>query len=104
MLQIKNLSKQFGTKKVLNDISVDIDHGAIAVFLGASGVGKSTLLRILGNLEQADSGTIALDGITLDQNRLAKDHVTGVVFQQFNLFEHLTAQENITLALELVEK
>ncbi len=97
MLNIRNLSKQFGSKKVLDDVSVKIPQGGIALFLGASGVGKSTLLRILADLEKADSGSITLDG-----NKLSDNHQVGMVFQQFNLFDHLTAERNITLALEQV--
>lgn len=104
MLIIKNLSKTFKTKKVLDNISLTVDKGSIAVFLGASGVGKSTLLRALNNLETLDHGTIELNGQKLDIKQANQQHRIGMVFQQFNLFEHLTVQENITLALEKVLK
>lgn len=100
MLVIKNLSKTFHEKSILKDINVTVNRGEIAVFLGASGVGKSTLLRILNNLETFDKGTIELDGKPLDINTVTKSHTVGFVFQNFNLFEHLNVLENITLALQ----
>ncbi len=100
MLLIKNLIKKFGDKKILDDVSLQVQHGEIAVLLGASGVGKSTLLRIMNNLETIDQGTIMLDGKPLDLTTVNKTHVVGMVFQHFNLFEHLTVEQNITLALE----
>lgn len=103
MLSIKNLSKQFGNKKVIDNVSFDVKKGAIAVLLGPSGVGKSTLLRILNNLENLDEGMVTLDNQQLDLSRAAQQHIATLVFQQFNLFEHLTILENITLALEKVQ-
>lgn len=102
MLAIKNLSKQFKNKKVLDAITLSVDKGEIAVFLGASGVGKSTLLRVLNNLETLDSGTVQLHGQPLDLTQSDQQRRIGMVFQQWNLFDHLTVQENITLALEKV--
>lgn len=102
MLEIKNLNKTFGTKQILRDLTVKIPASSIAVFLGQSGIGKSTLLRILNNLETADSGTVILNHETLDLAHIAETHKIGMLFQQFNLFEHLTNRENITLALEKV--
>jgi ABC-type polar amino acid transport system ATPase subunit len=72
--------------------------------LGSSGVGKSTLLRVLNNLETLDTGTVLLDEKKLDLTRVNQDHTIGMVFQYFNLFEHLTAEQNITIALEKVAK
>jgi ABC-type polar amino acid transport system ATPase subunit len=100
MLKINKLSKKFNQKIVLNDISLSVEGGQVAVLVGASGVGKSTLLRILNNLETADAGTITLDGKPLDLSQVNKNHTVGMVFQQFNLFDHLTAEQNITLPLE----
>lgn len=102
MLEIKNLNKRFGERVILQDLSVQIPAGSVAVFLGPSGIGKSTLLRILNNLETADSGTVTLNQRVLDLAQISQTHLIGMVFQQFNLFEHLTNQENITLALEKV--
>jgi ABC-type polar amino acid transport system ATPase subunit len=103
MLSFENLSKKFGSKKVIDDVSFSVPKGSIAVLLGPSGVGKSTLLRVLNNLETIDEGSITLDGKPLDLKAVPKKHTCGMVFQQFNLFDHLTVLENITLALEKVE-
>lgn len=100
MLSIKNLTKQFGDKKILDNVSVDVPKGTVAVFLGESGVGKSTLLRLLNNLETLDGGTITFDGKQIDPQTIHKEHTVGMVFQNFNLFNHLTVLENVTLALE----
>lgn len=102
MLVISNVHKTFSDKTVLHNISLSIAHGEIAVLLGPSGVGKSTLLRVLNNLESIDSGTITLDGNILDLKTVNTTHLVGMVFQQFNLFEHLSVKQNITLALEQV--
>lgn len=102
MLSIKNISKSYHNKKILDDVSLEVQKGEIAVLLGASGVGKSTLLRILNNLETLDNGSVSLDGKTLDISTVNKTHTVGFVFQNFNLFDHLTVLENITLALEKV--
>jgi len=104
MLRVHNLKKTFGAKHVVADISFTVDHGHIAVFLGSSGVGKSTLLRILNNLESLDGGTIMLDDKPLDITRVNQNHTVGLVFQHSNLFDHLTIEENITLALIQVMK
>src|SRR5438045_2222353 len=102
MLVVNGVSKKFHEKTILNNISLSVDRGEIALLLGPSGVGKSTLLRILNNLETPDAGTITLDGKTLDLKMVNHTHTVGMVFQQFNLFDHLTVQENITIALEKV--
>lgn len=102
MLEIKKLNKRFGERVILQDLSVQIPAGSVAVFLGPSGIGKSTLLRVLNNLETADSGVVLLNQEVLDLTKISQTHLVGMVFQQFNLFEHLTNQENITLALEKV--
>ncbi len=102
MLKIEKVSKSFNGKKILDDVSLSVNKGHIAVLLGQSGVGKSTLLRILNNLESSDSGTILLNGKQLDLAKTSQDHTIGMVFQQFNLFDHLTVEQNITLALEKV--
>lgn len=104
MLKIEHLNKSFHTKKILNNVSLSIQKGEIALFLGSSGVGKSTLLRILNNLETVNSGTISLDGTPLNLNTINTTHTVGMVFQHFNLFEHLTVEQNITLPLERILK
>lgn len=100
MLALNHISKSFGEKKILNNISVTVNAGEIAVFLGSSGVGKSTLLRVLNNLETLDQGSVELDGKKIDLSYVNKSHTIGMVFQQFNLFDHMTVKQNITLALE----
>lgn len=100
MLSVKNLSKKFGTKKVIDDVSFSVPQGGIAIFLGQSGVGKSTLLRVLNNLETIDAGALFLDDKPLDISVANKEHTCGMVFQQFNLFPHMSVLENITFPLE----
>ncbi len=100
MLSVKNLSKKFGTKKVIDDVSFSVPQGGIAIFLGQSGVGKSTLLRVLNNLETIDAGALFLDDKPLDLSVANKEHTCGMVFQQFNLFPHMSVLENITFPLE----
>lgn len=104
MLDIKYMTKSFGDKVVLKKVSLSVARGKIAVLLGSSGVGKSTLLRILNGLDTYDSGTIQLDGQPLDTTQINKTHTVGMVFQQFNLFEHITVQENITLPLTVSQQ
>lgn len=104
MLTINNLTKKFGAKTILNNISLTVKPGEIALFLGQSGVGKSTLLRALNNLESIDSGSITVNGAALDPKTMNQQHLVGMVFQHFNLFDHLTAEQNITLPLEQVVK
>ncbi len=93
MLQIKNLSKKFGSKTVLHNISCEIVSGSIGVFLGSSGTGKSTLLRIIAGLQEGDSGELLLNNHALSVQDV------GMVFQHFNLFENLTVIENIIFGL-----
>lgn len=100
MLKIEAVSKTFGSKKILDSISLQVAPGQIALLLGASGVGKSTLLRILNNLESIDQGTIKLNDKPFDLKKVNQTHQVGMVFQHFNLFDHLTVLENITLPLE----
>ncbi len=106
MLKIQNLSKSFNNKIVLDNISLEIEKGEIALFLGQSGVGKSTLLRVLNNLESADSGKITLeyDNKYIDlKNTKANNiagNIVGMIFQQFNLFENMSVEKNISFVLE----
>ncbi len=99
MLNIHNISKTFNGKKIFTDLSLTVGPGQIALLLGSSGVGKSTLLRILSNLETPDTGTILLDGKPLKDY---PPYTVGMVFQHFNLFKHLSVEHNITLALEKI--
>lgn len=99
MFKVNHLSKKAGDKVILKDVNFEIDHGQIGIFLGGSGVGKSTLLRILNNLEACQTGTFTLDNTPLNLSEVNKNHTVGMVFQHFNLFENLSVEENITLAL-----
>jgi polar amino acid transport system ATP-binding protein len=92
---------------VLRDVSTHFNAREVTVILGASGSGKSTLLRMLNRLEKHDSGRIVVDGIEVSDNVRQLDALraeVGMVFQQFNLFPHLTVLENVTLAPRRVRK
>lgn len=105
MIELQKINKRFGSKQVIRDLDLVIPDGQILAIVGPSGGGKTTLLRILAGLETADSGTFLLDGQTFDPIR-TKEHeqVVGVVFQDFQLFPHLSVLDNITLAPRLVLK
>ena len=100
MLEIKNIKKSFNKLQVLKDISFNVLNGEVVSIIGPSGCGKSTLLRCINLLEKPSSGNIILDGvdITNKKNLTQVRQKMGMVFQQFNLFPHLTVLENITLA------
>lgn len=105
MLQIKGLSKAFGNKQVIRQLDLDIPTGSILAVVGPSGGGKTTFLRILAGLEKADAGSFVLDGKKMTSEELkAEEQIVGVVFQDFQLFPHLSVFENITLAPKLVLK
>ena len=100
MLEIKNVKKSFNKLQVLKGISFNVENGEVVSIIGPSGCGKSTLLRCINLLEKPSSGNIVLDGvdITSKKNLTQVRQKMGMVFQQFNLFSHLTVLENITLA------
>lgn len=105
MLQIKGLSKAFGNKQVIRQLDLYIPTGSILAVVGPSGGGKTTFLRILAGLEKADAGSFVLDGKEMTSEELkAEEQIVGVVFQDFQLFPHLSVFENITLAPKLVLK
>ncbi|AMB93647.1 amino acid ABC transporter ATP-binding protein [Aerococcus sanguinicola] len=98
---VKGLKKSFGDNEVLKDINFKVAEGEVVCVIGPSGSGKSTMLRCLNRLEDIDAGEVMVDGVnisdpSIDINK-ARENV-GMVFQQFNLFPHLTVQENIALA------
>lgn len=101
MLKVENLYKNFGNKRVLENISFELADGEIVCLRGKSGAGKTTLIRCICNLEKADKGTIAIDGISSLEdgkpNKAYQDKV-GMVSQGLDLFHNLTVMENITLA------
>jgi len=114
ILEVNNLSKQFGTAEVLNNISFTLKEGEVLAIIGASGSGKTTLLRCLNFLERLDTGCITVRGETLydsnEHKRYDKSVIRqkrlhfGMVFQSFNLFPQYTAFKNVVLARELAAK
>jgi len=99
MFKVVELSKSVQTKKILKGVNFEVSRGEVAIFLGGSGVGKSTLLRILNNLESYDSGVFFLDGVMLNLSTVNRNHTVGMVFQHFNLFENLSVENNIIFTL-----
>lgn len=101
MLSVKNLKKRFGKNTVLKDISFDVSAGDIIAIVGPSGSGKSTLLRCLNMIETPSSGKIVFEGTNLVDKKtnlsLVREKI-GMVFQQFNLFNHLSVLDNLMLA------
>lgn len=106
IIQIENIHKHFGNVHALNGVSLEVAKGEVIVIIGPSGSGKSTLLRCINRLEEFDQGKIVVDGIPLDtaENINAVRTEVGMVFQQFNLFPHLSVLENITLAQKIVRR
>ncbi len=99
MIKIENLTKEFGDNKVLSGINQEVVEGSVIVLIGASGSGKSTFLRCLNRTEIPTSGRITLDDKELDyKNVNSGQTISGMVFQDFNLFPHLTVLENLTIA------
>ena len=101
LLQVRGLAKRFGNNDVLRGIDLDVVQGERIAILGASGSGKSTMLRCLNFMEMPDAGTVTLDGKTVGRRESELTQIrqrVGMVFQQFNLFPHMTALENVTLA------
>lgn len=107
VLQVEDLWKAFGDHDVLQGIDLQVSPGEVVALIGASGSGKSTLLRTINLLEPIDDGRIRLGGADISDPRVDVDAVRariGVVFQQYNLFPHLTVTDNITLALRHVHR
>ena len=107
MISVKDLHKSFGGVTVLDGISTQVERGDVVCIIGPSGSGKSTFLRCLNRLETPDSGKILLDGVDLTDPRTDLDRQRmkmGMVFQQFNLFPHMTVLKNLTLAPMLLKK
>ncbi|MEG1503840.1 MAG: ATP-binding cassette domain-containing protein [Enterococcus sp.] len=105
MIELKQVNKSFGDKKVINNLDLVIPDGQILAIVGPSGGGKTTLLRTLAGLESADSGTFLLDGKPFDPTSTKEqEQVVGVVFQDFQLFPHLSVLDNITIGPRLVLK
>ena len=107
MIEIKNLHKSFGSLEVLKGVDLHIKPGEVVVILGPSGSGKSTLLRCINCLEEITSGTVIVDGFDVTDKKTDLNYVraeTGMVFQLFNLFPHMTVLHNVTLGPIKVRK
>ncbi|MCC7283199.1 MAG: amino acid ABC transporter ATP-binding protein [Acetobacteraceae bacterium] len=107
-LSIETLSASYGAVPVLREISLSIARGEVMALIGPSGSGKSTLLRVLVGLLRPDAGRVALDGVPIDYAsraalRAARERLA-IVFQQYNLFQNMTALRNVTIAPSIVKK
>ena len=98
MLELRNISKKFGKKEILSNFSLTIPEKQILAIVGPSGGGKTTLLRMLAGLETIDSGEIFYNGESLPLDELEKRNLLGFVFQDFQLFPHLSVMENLILS------
>ncbi|WP_174410639.1 amino acid ABC transporter ATP-binding protein [Desulfovibrio psychrotolerans] len=107
MIEIRDLHKRFGDTEVLKGINLSVRQGEVVVILGPSGSGKSTVLRCINRLEERTSGTIVVDGHDLYAPETDINYVrseAGMVFQQFNLFPHLSVLQNVTIGLVKVRR
>lgn len=110
MIRVENLSKSYGKHSVLKDISLEIGAGETVAVIGPSGTGKSTLLRCLNLLEMPSEGSITIDGMRAEAGRLTQKEIykfrrkSTMIFQDFCLFQNKTVLENITLAMQVVQK
>lgn len=110
MIQLRRISKSFGRQQVLKSIDLTVNQGDVVVILGPSGSGKTTLLRCINYLEKPIGGEIAIGDFRLDCSRAAKKDIhalrqkSAMVFQQYNLFRHKTALENVMEGLVIVKK
>lgn len=103
MIQIENITKSFGDRILFKDFSVQIDKGEFVIFSGVSGCGKTTLLNIIGTLENVDAGKVIVDGIDILNKRNQQkyfQHTVGFLFQNFILIEDKTVRENLKLIKE----
>lgn len=106
MIKLENVHKSFGKNEVLKGINLHIEQGQVVVIIGPSGSGKSTVLRTMNDLEEPTSGKVIVDGMDLSDKKKLNDvrAEVGMVFQNFNLFPHMTVMENLTLAQTKVRK
>ena len=107
LIEIKDLHKEFGSVKAVRGVDLTISQGEVVVVVGPSGSGKSTVLRCINHLEVPTRGAVYIDGVHLEDRRTDINKVraeVGMVFQQFNLFAHLTVLDNITIAQRLVRR
>ncbi|MDD3436384.1 MAG: amino acid ABC transporter ATP-binding protein [Candidatus Gastranaerophilales bacterium] len=107
MIDLKRVKKSYKSLKVLNDISFSVNEGEIVAIIGTSGCGKTTLLKCINGLEKIDDGEIIINGENINRKNFNLSKLReniGIVFQQFNLFPHMTVKQNITLAPLKVKK
>lgn len=105
MLKIVNVSKKYENNIVLKNINFEINKGEVVSIIGKSGCGKSTLLKCINRLESIDAGNIYFDNIDItEMNILDLRQNVGIVFQEYNLFEHLTVLQNLTIGLTKIKK
>ena len=107
IVEIDNISKRFGDNRVLNGISFAVERGQVIAVIGRSGSGKSTMLRCINGLETIDEGRIQVAGHTITakhENLIELRKDVGMVFQSYNLFPHLTVEENVMLSPRIVKK
>ena len=107
MLEVKNLYKRYGASEVLKGLSFTMDKGETKVVIGPSGTGKSTLLRCINQLHPPDKGKVFLEGVEISDPKIDINKIRqkiGFVFQDFNLFTHMTALRNVSIGLEKVLK
>lgn len=108
ILEVKNISKSLGGKLILDDVSLNLNKGELKVLIGPSGGGKSTLLQCIHYLHRPDKGEVVLDGHSAAE--MSRHSICtfrqeiGMIFQDFNLFDHLTAENNVAIALRKVKK
>ncbi|MCH4167760.1 MAG: amino acid ABC transporter ATP-binding protein [Streptococcaceae bacterium] len=99
MLELKNINKSFGDKQIFKDLNLVVNEGDILAIVGQSGGGKTTLLRMLAGLEKIDSGEVFFNHQKVENDALTDgEQIMGVVFQDFQLFPHLTVLENLTIS------
>jgi polar amino acid transport system ATP-binding protein len=106
-IEVRNLCKNFGDNEVLKGIDFHVDQGEVVCVIGPSGSGKSTLLRCVNRLEEPTSGTVLVEGVDITDQETDLDKIRtriGMVFQQFNLFPHLSVLRNLTLAQQRAKR
>ncbi|MFT8324204.1 amino acid ABC transporter ATP-binding protein [Oenococcus sicerae] len=104
MLKIQNLTKTYNGKIIFRDLDLEVNNGDVLSIVGPSGIGKTTLLKIMAGLETADSGSMLIDQQPVNVSEKNQNRLIGVIFQDFNLFPQFTVLENISLAPQLVKK